>query len=65
MKEQKPKYYITDRVVGVFFKHEASLNWYTRKHYTRGNVTEISEEEILTNNKYKHWRMFDITKHNF
>jgi hypothetical protein len=62
MKENK--YFITDRVFGVYFKHKASLEWYTRKHYTKGNVKEITGDE-LKNSKYKHWRMFDITKHNF
>ena len=60
----KDKFYITDRVFGVYFKHEASLKWYTRKHYTQGKITEVTADDIKKGN-YKHWRLFDITKHNF
>jgi hypothetical protein len=60
----KVRYYITDRVFGVLFAHKASLEWYTRKHYTQGKITELSEKDIK-DKKYKHWRLFDITKHNF
>jgi hypothetical protein len=43
---------------------EELIEYYTRKHYTQGKITELSEKDIK-DKKYKHWRLFDITKHNF